>query len=159
MEGQETPPDPINDLCFLLVNRFQKNILLIVQYKYLKSCSDNLILQNLILRTRSCGTGFVTHPSWLLRVHPTKMVWRKCFVPLRDQLRRGMSVGSALKCFCMIHRVVGLGMAMVGITPTASQLIKIGKMQSGGCQLCRRAREARGESTHHLAVGTHGHVK
>ena len=31
----------------LLVNRFQKSILLIVQYKYSKSCSGDLILQNL----------------------------------------------------------------------------------------------------------------
>jgi len=31
------PPDPINHVC--QVNRFQKIILLVVQYKYLKSCS------------------------------------------------------------------------------------------------------------------------
>jgi len=34
-------------------------ILLIVQYKYSKSCS----LQHLIIRTRLCGTGFITQPS------------------------------------------------------------------------------------------------
>jgi len=28
-------------------------------------------------------------------------------------------------------------MAVAGITPTASQLTKIGKMQSAGCRLCR----------------------
>jgi len=39
----------------LLVNTFQKSILLIVQYKYSKSRSGDFILQNLILRT-SCGT-------------------------------------------------------------------------------------------------------
>jgi len=38
----------------LQANRFQKSILLIVQYKYWKSCSGDFILQNLILRTRSC---------------------------------------------------------------------------------------------------------
>ena len=38
----------------------QQLILLIVQYKYLKSCSGDFILQNLILRTRLCGTGFIT---------------------------------------------------------------------------------------------------
>jgi len=57
----------------LQVNRFQKSILLIVQYKYLKSCSGDFILQNLILHTRSCGlvlllnlVGFFisTWPSW-----------------------------------------------------------------------------------------------
>jgi len=31
-----------------------------------------------------------------------------------------------------------------GITPTASFLTKIGKMQSAGCRLCRIVREARG---------------
>ena len=40
-----------------------------------------------------------------------------------------------------------LGMAVTGNTPTASFLIKIGKIQSAGCRLCRIAREARGEST------------
>ena len=44
----------------LQVDIFQKSTLLIVQYKYSKSCSGDFILQNLILRTRSCGTGFMT---------------------------------------------------------------------------------------------------
>ena len=48
----------------LQVNRFQKSILLIVQNKYLKSCSKDLILHNLILCTRLCGTGIITQPSW-----------------------------------------------------------------------------------------------
>ena len=43
-------------------------------------------------------------------------------------------------------------------TPTASFLTKIGKMQSGGCRLCRIAREARGESTDGLAVETYSHI-
>jgi len=47
--------------------RFHKSILLIVQYKYLKSCSEDFILKNLILRTRSSGTTFITQHSWLLR--------------------------------------------------------------------------------------------
>ena len=50
----------------LLVNRFQKSIELIVQYKYLKSCSEGFILKNLILRARSCGTALITQHSWLL---------------------------------------------------------------------------------------------
>ena len=56
----------------LLVNRFQKSVLLFVQYKQLKSCSGDLILQNVILRTRSCGTGVITEPSWLLHFHRPK---------------------------------------------------------------------------------------
>jgi len=51
----------------LQVIRFHKSILLIIQYKYLKSCSEDFILKNLILRTRSCGTAFITQHIW--RVH------------------------------------------------------------------------------------------
>ena len=40
--------DPINDLC------------------------SPIILQNVILRTRSCGTGVITQPSWLLHFHRPK---------------------------------------------------------------------------------------
>jgi len=43
----------------LQVNRFQKMILY-RSVQYLKSCSGDFILQNLILRTRLCGTGFIT---------------------------------------------------------------------------------------------------
>jgi len=46
----------IKKIIYLQVKRFQKIDLLIVQYKYLKSCSKHFILQNLILRTRLCGT-------------------------------------------------------------------------------------------------------
>jgi len=51
-----------------------------------------------------------------------------------------------------------LGMAVAGNTPTANFLIKIGKMQSAGCRLCRIVQEARGESTDSLAAETHGHI-
>ena len=51
-----------------------------------------------------------------------------------------------------------LGMAVAKITPIASQLTKIGKMQSAGCQLCKIAWEARCESTDSLAAETHGHI-
>jgi len=88
----------------LQVNRFQKNILLIVQYKYLKSCSGDFILQNLILHTRSCGTDFITQSSWVCHFHHTTLGWWKCFVPQLYQFRRGISGGPALKYFYMIHR-------------------------------------------------------
>jgi len=42
-----------------LVCVFHKTILLIVQCKYLQSCSKDFKLQNLILLTRLCGTGFI----------------------------------------------------------------------------------------------------
>jgi len=88
----------------LQVKIFQKSILLIVQYKYLKSCSRDFILQNLILRTRSCGTGFITQSSWVFHFRQTTLVWWKCFVPQLYQFRRGISGGAALKYFYMIHR-------------------------------------------------------
>jgi len=63
----------------LQVDIFQKNILLIVQYKYLKSCSKDFIFQNPILRTRSYGTGFIPQSSWVFHFHKTTLVWWKCF--------------------------------------------------------------------------------
>jgi len=60
------------------VNKFTKNsILLIVRYKNSKSSSGDYILQNLILGTRSCGTGFITQSSWVFHFHMTVMVkWK-----------------------------------------------------------------------------------
>jgi len=48
-----------------------------------------------------------------------------------------------------------LGMTVAGISHTSSQLTKVGNMQSAGYRLCRRAREAWGESIDNLAVETH----
>jgi len=70
----------------LLVNRFHE-VLLNVQYKYLKSCSKDFIPQNLILRTRSCGTAYILNLVGL-------------FISTR-----GISAGPALEYFYMIHRV------------------------------------------------------
>jgi len=73
----------------LLVNRFQKIILFIFQYKHFKSCSKDFIPQNLILRTRSWGTAYITQLSWLLHFHPTQMCWVQimctsgCTIPKR----------------------------------------------------------------------------
>ena len=39
-----------------------------------------LILQNLILRTRLCGVGFITQCSWIFHFHLTTLVMWKCFV-------------------------------------------------------------------------------
>jgi len=44
----------------LLVNRFQKSVSFIVQYKCLQSYSEDFILQDQILRKRLCGTGFMS---------------------------------------------------------------------------------------------------
>ena len=88
-----------------LVYRFQRSILLVVQYKYLTSCSKDFIPQYLILRTRSCGTAYIAELSWLLHFHPTTCVWWKLFVPAGVPFPRGISVGPALKYFDMIHRI------------------------------------------------------
>ena len=98
------PPDLINHLCSFQVNRFQKSIILIVQYNYLKSCSGDFILQNSILCTRACSTGFITQSSWGFHFHLTIMSRWKCFVSQLYKLRRGISGGPALKYFYMIHR-------------------------------------------------------
>jgi len=37
----------------------------IVQYKYLKSCSEDCVLQDLILRTRLCGTSVISQDCWV----------------------------------------------------------------------------------------------
>jgi len=50
-------------------------------------------------------------------------------------------------------------MAIAGNTPIASQITKIGKMQSARCRLCRIAREAQDENTDGLVAETHGHIK
>ena len=51
-----------------------------------------------------------------------------------------------------------MGMAVAGVTPTGSWLTKIGKLPATGCRLCKRAREARGDSTQELPNGTHHHI-
>jgi len=85
----------------LQVIRFQKSNLLILPYKYLKSCSEDFMLKNLILRTKSCGTAFITQHSWLLYFRQAEICLVKMicatFVPARKE-------GPALKYFYMIHR-------------------------------------------------------
>jgi len=88
----------------LQVNRFRKSVLLIVQYKYLKSCSGNFYSPELILRTRSCGTGFITQSRWCFHFRLTTLVMWKCFVPQLYQFPRGISGGPALEYFYMTQR-------------------------------------------------------
>jgi len=83
----------------LQVNRSKKIILLIVQYKYLKSCSRRFYCPNLILRTRFCGTMFITEPSCLFDFHLTESVRWKWFVWAVYQFWKGISAGPALKYF------------------------------------------------------------
>ena len=86
----------------LQVNRFQKSILLIVQYKYSKSCSEVLshwfsAQDHVVLRLFLNIVGFFIS-AW------QKSAKRKSFVPQLYQLRKGFSQGPALKYFFMIHK-------------------------------------------------------
>jgi len=63
------------------------------------------MLQDMILRTRLCGTGLITPPGWLFHFDPIKMVGRKCFVPVRSQLPKCKSAGLAHNYLYMIDRV------------------------------------------------------
>jgi len=57
-------PNSINHLCSLTEKWNSEIFFPNRSYKYVKSCSYDLILQNLILCTRSCGPGFITQPNW-----------------------------------------------------------------------------------------------
>ena len=72
------PPDPINYLCSLPGVCFHKSIWRIVQYKCLKCCSKDFTLQDLILRTRLCGTGYIPQHYWVVDFHLTQMVRLVC---------------------------------------------------------------------------------
>ena len=91
----------------LLVCVFQKSSLLIVQYnfEYVKCCSKDFTLQNLILSTGLCSTGFIPQHCWVVDFHLINMIRWKCFVPGLYQLRKGKSAGLALTYFYTIHRV------------------------------------------------------
>jgi len=87
----------------LLVARFLKIILFIVEYKYSKSYAKDQMLQIQILRTWLCGTGCITHSGWLIHFHPTKMVGRNCFVPVKYQFPKGTLAGLALVYICIMN--------------------------------------------------------
>ena len=85
----------IHHLCSLTGKYISQKCLLIVQYKYLKSCSEDFILKNLILRTRSCGTAFITQRSWLFHFHQAEICLVEMFcttvVPASKGHLRGAS--------------------------------------------------------------------
>jgi len=99
------PARPNQSYVPLLVCVFHKSILLIVQYKYLKCYSKDLMLQNLILRTRLCSIRFFPQHCCVLDFRLINMIRRKYFVPGLYQLRKGKLAGLALKPFYMTHRV------------------------------------------------------
>jgi len=60
------PPDPINHLRSLTGKYISENHFTYRSVQYLKSCSGDFVFQNLILRTKLCGTGFITQHSCVL---------------------------------------------------------------------------------------------
>jgi len=80
-----------------LIARFQEIILLIVQFKTERSVPDNKMLQYLILRTRSCGTGFIT--QLCCSFPPDQNGQVEMFFPLKYQLPKGTSAGPSLTIF------------------------------------------------------------
>jgi len=91
------------------VNRFQKNISLIVQYKYSKSCSKEFFLKNPTKIWSSAQNHAVLHlllntVGFYISARQ-KTAWWKWFLPQLYQLRRDILEGPALKYFYMIHRV------------------------------------------------------
>ena len=79
----------------LQVPRFHKSILRIVQYKYLKSCSEDFILKNLILHTRSCSTAFITQHSWLLHFRQAEICLVEMICTTVVPARRGFLGGAS----------------------------------------------------------------
>ena len=74
---------PNQSFIFLLLNISQKNILRIVEYKYLKSCSEDFILQDPILRTRLCGAAFISQHDRVVDFRLINIIRRKFFEPVR----------------------------------------------------------------------------
>jgi len=90
------------------VSNFHKSILLIVQYKYLKSSSEDFILKNptkiwLSAQDRVVLLLLLNIVGFFISTRK-KSAWQKWFVPQLYLLRRGILEGPALKYFYMIHR-------------------------------------------------------
>jgi len=60
------PFDQFNYLCSLPGSQILECNFTIVQYRYWKCCSEDQMLQDLILCTSLCGTGFITQLVLLL---------------------------------------------------------------------------------------------
>jgi len=99
------PPDPINYSCSLTGVCISQKHFTYRSVQIWKCCSKDFTLQDLILRTRFCDTGFIPHNCWVVDFHLTKMVRQKWFVPGLYQLQKGKSAELALKYFYMIHSV------------------------------------------------------
>jgi len=84
------------------VNRFHKSILIIVEYKYLKSCREDFILQNLILRTFHAVLILSSNVSWGFQFHQINYDDFQKTTSL-DETLLGMMIG--VKAFNLIWNV------------------------------------------------------
>ena len=115
-----------------LIARFQEILQLFVQCKYTKICAEDQMLQDPNLCTRLCSTAFNTQPGWRFHFRPTKMIVRKCFVPLWYHLPKGALKGTltgmALTYFyytiCSVWRIVDLSVSWYGVA-TISRLLQM----------------------------------
>jgi len=86
----------------LRVNRFLKIILLIIQYKYLESFSNNLILQNLIL-TQDYAVLILLLNKFSISRDKYGITDKICIGGA--PVSKNFSAGPALKYFYMIPRI------------------------------------------------------
>jgi len=80
-----------------------------INFQNIVPSSKDFMLQNLILRTRLCSTGFISQHCWVVDFHLINMIRRKCFAPDIYQLWQGKSAGLALIYFYMIHMIHRVG--------------------------------------------------
>jgi len=88
----------------LQVNRFQNCFLLIVQYKYLKSCSWRFYSQESDPPHKTMRYDVYYSTLLCCWLPPDRNLSGKWFVLAVYQFRKGISAGPALKIFYKIHR-------------------------------------------------------
>jgi len=105
-ENRTTVIRPTQSIMYvpLQVNRLQKSNLLIVQHKYLKSCSRNFYSQESDPPHKIMRYWFHDSIYLVFSFPPDHAGLWKCFVPQLYQFRRGSSGGPALKYVYMIYR-------------------------------------------------------
>ena len=121
MDGKSglSPPDPINNLRSLPDRQISGNSLTDRSVQIQKTSAEDQMLQDPNLCTRLCSTAFNTQPGWRFHFRPTKMIVRKCFVPLWYHLPKGALKGTltgmALTYFyytiCSVWRIVDLSVS------------------------------------------------
>jgi len=104
------PPDPINHVYSLPGKYISKKYFTDRSIQIFKILFRGFFSQksneNLILRTRSCGTALITQHSWLLHVRQAEICLVEMICTSVVPASKGdILEGPALKYFYMIHRV------------------------------------------------------